>query len=233
MRLSELSRAAGLSPTTVKWYLRIGLLHRGQPTAVNQARYDDSHLRRLRLIRALIEVGGLSTDEVGDLIAAIDDPHRSIQNILAHAHRASAASAGTKAAASAAPIDDYIRHRGWRVRADSPARRDLAAVLDAIAALRPQPASGAAGVSAEVTTPDTTTPDAVYSLLDPYADAVEPLAAAEIANTPADLPRDLLVERVVAGTILLERAIAALRRLAQEHHATKRYGDPKAPADTP
>lgn len=113
----------------------------------------------------------------------------------------------------AALVDDFVRHRGWRIRAESPARNDLGAVLAAIAALQPHPAGGARHV------PDVGTGDGVNALLDPYADAIEPLARTEIANAPAGLTRDELVERVVAGTILLERAMAALRRMAQEHYA--------------
>lgn len=62
------------------------------------------------------------------------------------------------------------------------------------------------------------TTEGVSALLDPYADAVEALAAAEVANAHEDMDRDLLVERVVAGTILMERALTALRRLTQEHY---------------
>jgi hypothetical protein len=45
---------------TIKYYVREGLLPPGQLASPNQTQYDNSHLRRLRLIRALTEVGGLS-----------------------------------------------------------------------------------------------------------------------------------------------------------------------------
>ncbi len=220
MRLSQLSEAAGLSPATVKWYLRIGLLHRGEQTAVNQAQYDRTHLQRLRLIRALVDVGGLSTDAVRDILSAIDDADRPVDDVIAVAHRACAMNAAAPPTEAGAELGDaFIRHRGWQVGADSPARSDLAAVLAALAALR-------SGGEDRSQAPDVSAGDAVNALLDPYADAVEPLARAEIANSPEDLSRDELVERVVAGTILLEHALTALRRLAQEHHAAQRYGRP-------
>ncbi|AQT80865.1 hypothetical protein B1R94_18745 [Mycolicibacterium litorale] len=216
MRLSQLSQAAGLSPTTVKWYLRIGLLPRGEATAANQARYDDTHLHRLRLIRALVEVGGLSTDAVRDVLAAVDDPRRPVGEVFAVARRAGAVDSPAPPQQASDLGDAFIEHRGWKVDPESPARRDLAAVLNALATLQPPAGS-------EVPAPAVSDVESVCTLLDPYADAVEPLAADEIAHTPVDLSRDLLTERVVAGTVLMERAMAALRRLAQEHHAARRF----------
>ncbi len=61
---------------------------------------------------------------------------------------------------------------------------------------------------------------------------MDALAANEVAGAPADMPRDDLIERVVTGTILMERALTALRRLAQEHHSAKRY-TPDGPGEIP
>lgn len=220
MRLSQLSAAAGLSPTTVKWYLRIGLLPRGEATATNQAIYDDAHLHRLRLIRALVEVGGLRTEAVREVLAAIDDPHRPMNDVLSVARRACAHDDAEPSLRSTELTDSFLAHRGWDVDPTSPARRELAAVLSAVAAL--QPAIGDI-VTGPVVTGPVNEEDSVIELLDPYADAVEPLAETEIANTRSDLPRDLLTERVVAGTVLMERALAALRKLAQEHYAARQF----------
>lgn len=57
MRISELSTRSGTPLATVKYYLREGLLMPGEPTSATGARYDDEHLRRLGLIRALAGVG--------------------------------------------------------------------------------------------------------------------------------------------------------------------------------
>jgi hypothetical protein len=72
---------------------------------------------------------------------------------------------------------------------------------------------------------------AIFQGMDPYADAVEKLAQSEIANLPTqsqvaglledDSPailRDVLVQQIVVGTVLMERSIGALRRLAQAHY---------------
>ena len=53
MRISALATAADVPLATVKFYLREGLLHPGAATSATQASYDESHVRRIRLIRAL------------------------------------------------------------------------------------------------------------------------------------------------------------------------------------
>ena len=58
---------------TVKFYLREGLLATGEKSSQTQASYDDAHLARLRLIRAFIEVGGLSVAAAKQVLAVMDD----------------------------------------------------------------------------------------------------------------------------------------------------------------
>jgi DNA-binding transcriptional MerR regulator len=60
VRTSGLTRASGVSAPTIKYYLRQGMLPPGVHTHPNQVDYTDDHLTRLHLIRALIDIGGLS-----------------------------------------------------------------------------------------------------------------------------------------------------------------------------
>ncbi|QCB50638.1 MerR family transcriptional regulator [Rhodococcus sp. PAMC28707] len=64
MRVSELGRRSEVSAASIKYSLREGLLTAGVQTAGNQAVYGDQHVRRLRLIRSLIDIGGLSISHV-------------------------------------------------------------------------------------------------------------------------------------------------------------------------
>jgi DNA-binding transcriptional MerR regulator len=64
MRLAELSRRSGIPRSTIKYYLREGLLPAGAPTARNQASYGPQHVERLALIRALRDVAGLPLDAI-------------------------------------------------------------------------------------------------------------------------------------------------------------------------
>ena len=64
MWMSQLSERSDLPVPTIKFYLREGLLHPGEAVGATRARYDDSHVRRLRLVRALIDVAGMRLDDV-------------------------------------------------------------------------------------------------------------------------------------------------------------------------
>jgi DNA-binding transcriptional MerR regulator len=72
MRLAELSRRAGVPRSTIKFYLREGLLAAGAVHARNQASYGTQHLERLELIRALREVAGLPLEVVARVTAELD-----------------------------------------------------------------------------------------------------------------------------------------------------------------
>ncbi len=201
MKISELSRISGVPLPTVKYYLREGLLPPGRALGRNQAEYGEAHLRRLRLIRALIDVGGLSVAGVRQVLDAIDDEVVAGHDLLGTAHeaiagvsRADRSSAGWLAArAEAARV---VAARGWRVYERAHALDQLA---DAIAALR------------ELGQED------MLTMLDGYAEAAERLARQEVGLVLARGDRAGMVEGVVTGTVLGEAMLTALRRLAQEH----------------
>jgi DNA-binding transcriptional MerR regulator len=72
MRLAELSSRAGVPRSTIKFYIREGLLAPGAAHARNQASYGSQHLERLELIRALREVANLPLEAVAKVTAEID-----------------------------------------------------------------------------------------------------------------------------------------------------------------
>jgi DNA-binding transcriptional MerR regulator len=72
MRLAELSKRADVPRSTIKFYIREGLLPAGESQGRNQALYGPKHLERLALIRALREVAGLSVDVVGRVTRELD-----------------------------------------------------------------------------------------------------------------------------------------------------------------
>jgi DNA-binding transcriptional MerR regulator len=87
MRISELSSRTGIPVATIKFYLRENLLHDGLRTAATQAQYDESHVARLRLIRALLGPGGLSIAAAHRVIRAIEEPPESVYELLGVAAR--------------------------------------------------------------------------------------------------------------------------------------------------
>jgi DNA-binding transcriptional MerR regulator len=83
MRIGELAQQSGVAVPTIKYYLRMGLLAAGAVTARNQALYDETHLRRLRLIRTLIDIGGLSVETIRSVLEAAADPRVPVRRMLA------------------------------------------------------------------------------------------------------------------------------------------------------
>lgn len=206
MRISDLSRASGVPIPTIKFYLRDGLLAPGDRTARNQAAYDAAHLRRLHLIRVLVEVGGLSLQAVHRVLTALERTDAPLHELLAEAHTAlSHGTPGEDATLIPArsETDAWLTQLGWNLGDGNPARDDLAAALVALRGLGWE-------VGPEV--------------FARYAAHASALAEEEIAYVAAAERRETAVEATVIGTVVFERALVALRRLAQEHHSRTRFG---------
>lgn len=206
MRISELSRAAGVSIPTIKFYLREGLLPPGRPTAPNQADYSEEHLRRLRLIRSLTEVGALTLRQVRSVLEAVDDEDRPLHELLGVAHHAlgpqpADGSTSAEMAQARADVDRFLSDLGWRVSPEAPARTALAQALATLRRL---------GRGVDVT------------VFEPHARVADRLAAQEVGTLDPAAPRAETVEAAVLGTVVFEAALVALRRLAQEHHSAIR-----------
>ncbi len=207
MRISELSRASGVSVATIKYYLREGLLPPGEATAPNQAEYSDEHLQRLRFIRVLRQVGDLSIESIRSVVDAVGDHNRSLHEVLGVAHYAlSPASPTDQERPEVKEVDAFLRQLGWQV---SPAAPDRWALAETLAALR------RLGRDVDVTT------------FLPHAQAADQLAAVEVASLDPSAGRAQAVEQAVIGTVVYEAALIALRRLAHEHHSASqtRVGD--------
>lgn len=202
MRISDLARRAGVPVGTVKFYLREGLLPPGELTSATQARYSDAHAERLTLIRTLVGVGGLSITATRRVLAALDDPPATLHDVIGTAHAALSGEAEASPAAREQAQAVVARH-GWDVCPDTPAITDLAAALDGLAA-------GLGGFD-------------LRELVDRYAVAAAELAEGDVAAVP-EAPPALAVRVVVAGTVLLEPLLLALRRLAQEDASARRFG---------
>ena len=214
MRVSELSERSGLPIATIKYYLREGLLPQGKPTAANQAEYDGEHVRRLRLIRALVEVGALPLATVREVLEAVDDTDLPIHEALGVAHRALAPEMPRRddptVADARADVDRFLEQLDWQVSLESPCRHELAVTLSTLRRLGWH--------------------DADARLFLPYARAANRIAAREVARTtPPGATRSETMERVVLGTVLFEAAFSALRRLAQERHSAARFSSDRSP----
>jgi DNA-binding transcriptional MerR regulator len=213
MRMSELSTESGVAIPTIKYYLREGLLHQGEQLTATRADYDDSHLRRLRLIRALLEVGRLPVAAIKKVVEAVQDESLPVHELLGTAHYALSPTVEPEPTpewdAARTQVDALLDRLDWQVTAEAPARDELAQTVVRMRQL---------GLTADLT---------------PYAEAAERLVTEVELNTiPYDGPREAAVEALVLGTVLYGRAFDALRRLAQESESARRFaGGSGNPAD--
>lgn len=202
MRISALADAAGLPLATVKYYLREGLLHSGVATSATQATYDESHVRRLRMIRALTGPVGLSVQQARQIVALVDDPGDDLYATLG---RAVSALPPTVAAASADDPDPYPRARA--------ALEALGQVYD------PGFAAVAQLESALVSVEAAGMPISEERLIE-YGRRLREIAAFDLERMPRE--PHAAVEYTVLGTALYEPVLLALRRLAHQDVAARR-----------
>lgn len=200
MRIAELSRASGVAVPTIKYYLRDGLLPAGELTSRNQAQYDEHHVRRLKFIRALVDVAGLSIAGVRDALAAIDSAEPSRHKLLGQVlHRVPVPAAlpdnDPGLAAGDAELTTVIGNLGWAVTPDNPAWRNAA---EAIATIRALDA------------------DIVLERLAGYALAMHVVAELDLAIIADVKDRERLIELAVLTTLLGDPLLLALRRLAEQ-----------------
>lgn len=207
MRVAELSRRTGVSVASIKYYLREGLLPAGERTGPNQADYGDGHVHRLRLVRALLDVGGLSVAAAKEVLAAVDDDRIALHDALGTAQAAVMARSEPRADAATARaekvVDDLVARRGWHVVPGNPGRRsavDLLATLERLGR------------------------EQVPDLLDLYAEAMEAVAEREVGAVVVQEDRNRSVEGVVTGIVLGGALILALRGMAQENASARRLG---------
>ncbi|MEU7527894.1 MerR family transcriptional regulator [Saccharothrix sp. NPDC042600] len=196
MRIAELSRRTGVPVPTIKYYLREGLLPAGELTSPNQARYGEVHLHRLRLVRALAEVGGLSIAAVREVLGALDDPEKSLHKAMGTVERAvvGAGSVPSSDEVAHAEARAFVERQGWTYRPGSDAFQSLVNVIATARELGHESFVGQ---------------------LDGYARAAGPLAEQDLDYALSGRTRDAAMEIVVLGTVLGDAAFAVVRRLAR------------------
>lgn len=225
MRMSELSTATGVAVPTLKFYLREQLLHPGERTSPNQAQYDDGHVERVRLVRALLEVGGLSVAQAARVVGALesDQPLSSVFGIAQRAVSIPAAigaaeqsdastDADAPSTAGQSRIAAVCASRGWQVHGNNPGLPLAARVLDTYAAL---------GLD-----------HITDSALERYAEAADLVAAADLAAVGATAEPAEMTRTVAVGTVLGDALFAGLRRIAQEAESFRRFPAPHSATTT-
>ncbi len=201
MQVSELADRSGVPLATVKYYLREGLLPPGELVAPRRSAYDESHLRRLRVLRLLREIGGVPVTSLRAVMDALDDETMSIHEVMSLT--ADVISAGPEPGAqdadSLAIVDAVIAGLGWdRLRHESVDRLRLAALVRMLNG----PGPLAAGVE----------------VLTYYARLADELARTEISLIDPTRDRVEQIEDMVTGSVVYGQVFGLLRQMGHEHH---------------
>lgn len=212
MRLAELSKRSGVSTATIKYYLREGLLPPGRPVNATTAEYGEDHLRRLRLVRALIQVGRVPVATAREVLAHVDDDSlgRTIRlgaALWALPQEPAPDENDPSVIAARAEVDRLLEMLGWETSRElaslSPVHRSL---VVAVAALRRLDYPWGA------------------ELLAPYAELMHEVARREFDFMETYASEAEKVEMAVASAVLFQPVLRALHRLAQEEESARRYG---------
>jgi DNA-binding transcriptional MerR regulator len=224
-RIGELSRLSGVAIGTIKYYLREGLVPQGRATAKTQALYSTEHLRRLRLVRVLADVGGLSIAQIKEVTSAIDHDEQAEPGELAQlasysigskaraAREAAAEQAGDALTEARQATDAFIDTLGFVVDQSSPARAELAEALHALRVL---------GIAQD--------PIVFYE----HARHAYELGSFEIASArPTSGEPSRAVESIMVGSVIFGAAFLAIRRMAHEHEGRRAVYEASTVKDAP
>ncbi|WP_150460449.1 MerR family transcriptional regulator [Nesterenkonia ebinurensis] len=210
MRVSELSERTGVSVPSIKYYTREGLLPAGEQTGYNSTDYGEAHVARLRLVRALIDSGGLSVAAAGRVIAALDDPDVSLPQVFGIAQQAVPREVNAPSESALDAVREVMRECGWATVAQNPGIPLAGSVIDDLAR---------------------TGHTEVTDRLSRYAAAMDLVAEADLDAVASSGDSDQMAETVVVGIALGDALLAGLRRIAQESHTHRRYNDGVVPTE--
>ncbi len=206
MRMAELSRESGVTVATIKYYQREGLLPPGELTSPNQARYGATHVRRLKLVRALMEIGGLSVASVREILAAIDGSQSSTHDVLGLVQRGLPTPrtevSDTDREWALERIEQLLAERGWQPPPYSPLIETLVGVLCALREVGHE---------------------WVLDGLSCYAEAADRIARADIDAVAHRGSVESIVEGALVGTVLGDALLIVLRRMAHAEISRRRF----------
>jgi DNA-binding transcriptional MerR regulator len=208
VKISEVCRLTGVSVSTMKYYLREGLVHGGERVESNQTAYDDTHVHRVKLVRALIDTGGLSIAATKQVLSTLDSDDTSLAHtfeVAQHALGVGGASSGTAEPDARDRIIELAAEHRWKTTGENPGFEVAARALDAFSTIGFAPSR---------------------EFLDAYASAAASIARADLMALTTRTRPDLVAELMVVGTVLGDALIAGLRRLAQENETAELFPVP-------
>ncbi|MDT9697419.1 MerR family transcriptional regulator [Streptomyces sp. P17] len=212
MRLAELSERSGVSTATIKYYLREGLLAPGRQINTTTAEYDEEHLRRLRLIRAMIQVGRVPVATVREVLEHVDD------DSLPRAMRLGAAIWAMPQVPEPEVDDEFVQG----------ARAAMEGLLDTLGWSNARALTGLSPAFRSLVVTAAALRRLGYDWgpeqLLPYGRLMQQVAVLDLDFMETHESEAEKAEIAVLGAVLVEPMLRALHRLAQEEESTRRYG---------
>ncbi len=198
MKISEACQISGVTSTTFKFYIREGLVPEGNRVGSNQTEYSESHVRRVRLVRALIETGGLSIAASRNVLTVMDANLESPAYFLEAAQHA----LDGGFAQSQQPASENSRQRiialfgpGAKISLDNPGIESAARALDGFLTIGFEPST---------------------EFLEAYLAAASTIAHVDLESLMTQRTPESIAELMVVGTVMGDVLAAGLRRLAHE-----------------
>ncbi|MFJ6718492.1 MULTISPECIES: MerR family transcriptional regulator [unclassified Streptomyces] len=223
MKISELSRRTGVPVASIKYFLRQSLLPAGRATAATLAEYGEEHVQRLRLIKALTTLGGLSIAATREVLGAVDQAESSEGALGAISYALPVPVAAQRAAAG----------QEEEAEADATAGGEVAELLAALDWQAPMTSPHVQGLT--VALKELRRLDAQYDPgeLAAYARLAESVARLDLERAAGlDDPVEL-AERAVIVFAICAPVFELLRRLAQEDQVRRRAASDGADSAAP
>ncbi|MER7822456.1 MerR family transcriptional regulator [Streptomyces sp. NPDC096097] len=221
MKISELSRRTGVPVASIKYFLRQGLLPAGRATAATLAEYGEEHAQRLRLIKALTTLGGLSIAATREVLGAVDQAHSSESALGAVSYAlpvpVAAQGAARQKAEAAAEVEEEAQDA-----ADATAGAEVAQLLADLDWQAPTTSPHVQGLT--VALEELRRLDAQYAPgeLAAYAKLAESVARLDLERAAGLDDPVALAERAVIVFAICAPVFELLRRLAQEDQVRRR-----------
>ncbi|WP_426185717.1 MerR family transcriptional regulator [Microbacterium sp. TWP3-1-2b2] len=215
MKLNELAGQSGVSTTTLKHWIRVGIMPAGRLRNRTTAVYEQRHVDRARLIVVLRDSFGASTAAIRSLTDLIDSDGVSTLDVM---NACQAFALGTADGVASDPDYEVYRERTHELMR----RRDW----------RGYPGAAEQGLAHALAQASAVGLDYDVDELMAYADALEPLANQNVAALRPDGSPDEVARRMLLAINARARQLVAVSSLAHAAAAIRSAIDRGvAPAD--
>jgi DNA-binding transcriptional MerR regulator len=214
LTLSQLAAQSATTVPSIKFYLREGILPGGDLSAEHRGFYSAAHVRRLRVVHALRQVGGLSIQAIRGVCQLLDADRPATSGVVARTMDALGRRearrppwSGRELSRARDEVLEFLEGRGIEVRACAASVERLAAALVAL-----RHAIG---------------PEIAPAHFVPYLEAMLSLAQRDFQDNQhlfadPETAAESAAQAVVLGTVLWEPVLLLLRRITLEHVASKK-----------